>query len=148
MGLALPPPMQPIASGATSRKAWSRSCHWRSSSARCTSTRVLTLRHARIAAATTVFPKAVGACSTPKSWHSIAATAASWSSRSWPVNTSSSDEPFWRSSTRSKPMPCSCSRVCTGSRQPRGRAMCWGKFSAQPITRGLSHTDRRIAWAL
>ena len=68
VGLVLPPPMEPIASGGTSRKDCSRSCHWRSSSARCTNTRVFTPRRARIAAATTVFPKAVGACSTPMSW--------------------------------------------------------------------------------
>lgn len=32
--------------------------------------------------------------------------------------------------------------------QPRGRPICWGKFSAQPMMRGLLHTGRRMAWAL
>ena len=45
-------------------------------------------------------------------------------------------------------MPFSRSSDRAASKHPRGNAMCCGKFSAQPMTRGLSHTDIRIACAL
>jgi hypothetical protein len=108
---------------------------------------VLTQRRAMIAAAVTVLPKAVGAHSTPASCPSIAATAASWSGRSVPLKPTAMGVPAWRSSRRSMRMPLSTNRSRAASKHPRGSAMCRGKFSAQPMMRGLSHTDIRIACA-
>ena len=53
--------------------------------------------------------------------------------------------PLIRSSRRSQAMPLSRSRSIAASRQPQVKAMCCGKFSALPMTRGLSQTDMRIA---
>jgi hypothetical protein len=118
------------------------------SSVRCTSIKVFTPRLAMMAAAVTVLPKrgrraqharVMGQHGTNSGFLVFAENADKLDLIGVARD---------RSSCRSHRMPFSCSKVQRRLQAPARQAMCCGKFSAQPMTLGLSHTDMRMACAL
>ena len=138
VGFLRPPPMRPTDLVGRSRNLARRSIHWSKSWRRCTSTSVLTPRWAISQAATTVLPNAVVAAKIPVSCFNIASAASLCSVRSSPWKVACSGCPLKRSSRMTGRIFKSISTWRTSSRHPRGKLMCCGCSSAQPMIRGLA----------
>ena len=131
-----------------SRNSVRRSCHCVSKALEWTRIRVFTFLRAIIAAAVTVFPKAVVACKTPLLYVSNALMASVCSSRSFPVNVTDIFFPWLVSSVILYFTLLSFKNDRIASSHPRGIARYSSVISKQEMIRGTEYVESLSACLL